>query len=197
MKAENEDEEKDYFLLSDLLPEDKELRKHLQLKKLEHVLQVHEKERNDLEFKRNCFFCRLAFEGCHSKLLDHMAFDHNFSVGQPANLVYINQLLDILEEKLNNLVCIYCEKVFKSRDVLKEHMRKKNHKKINPRNAAYDKFYLVNYLEFGKKWEVLDKPFEEEDLPNGFDSDHEEAGDENDWSDWRGKFFYLSRAKRG
>lgn len=192
MKMEDADNEADYFLLSDILPEDKELRMHLQHKKLEHVLEVHEKERNNADFKRNCFFCRTEFEGSHSKLLDHMAFDHNFSVGQPANLVYIDELLDILEEKLNNLICIYCEKVFKSRDVLKEHMRKKNHKKINPRNAAYDKYYLVNYLEFGKSWEQAsknheDKPFEEEDLPTGFDSDNEEEeAFENDWSDWRG-----------
>ena len=37
-------------------------------------------------------------------LFDHMAFDHNFSVGQPDNLVYINELLDLLEGKLENLV---------------------------------------------------------------------------------------------
>ncbi len=31
--------------------------------------------------------------------------------------------------------------------VLKEHMRKKFHKSINPHNKAYDKFYINNYLE--------------------------------------------------
>ena len=36
--------------------------------------------------------------------------------------------------------CIYCEKTFKTRDVLKEHMRKKGHKKINPKNVAYDRY---------------------------------------------------------
>ena len=35
-----------------------------------------------------------------------MAFDHNFSVGQPDNLVYINELLDLLEGKLDNLVSV-------------------------------------------------------------------------------------------
>ena len=191
MKLEDEDGEKDFFLLSDLLTEDKELRMHLQMKKLEHVLEIQERERNNTAFKRNCFFCRSTFEGGPSKLLDHMTFDHNFSVGQPHNLVYIDELLDILERRLDDLVCIYCEKVFKSRDVLKEHMRKKNHKKINPRNSTYDKYYLVNYLEFGKSWEHVsrdnsDRPFEEEDLPTGFDSDASDDGAENDWSDWRG-----------
>ena len=70
--------EVDFFLLSDVCAEDKELRMHLQLSKLEHVLAVQEKERNNVEFKRACFFCRMEFEGSHSKLLDHMAFDHNF-----------------------------------------------------------------------------------------------------------------------
>ena len=122
-------------------------------------------------FKRSCFFCRTIFEGSYAKLLDHMAFDHNFSVGQPHNLVYVEELLDVLENKLDNLVCIFCEKVFKNREVLKEHMRKKNHKKINPRNAAYDKYYLINYLEMGKSWEQVarerdyeDKPFEDEGI---------------------------------
>ena len=72
------DPEVDFFLLSDVCAEDKELRMHLQLSKLEHVLAVQEKERNNVEFKRACFFCRMEFEGSHSKLLDHMAFDHNF-----------------------------------------------------------------------------------------------------------------------
>ena len=48
-------------------------------------------------------------------------------------------------------------------------MRKKNHKKINPRDSNYDKYYLVNYLEFGKSWEKSskdksDKPFEVRDI---------------------------------
>ncbi len=144
MRMEGDESETDYFFLSDVQGEDKELRMHLQMKKLEHVLEVQERERRDTSFKKSCFFCRTVFEGSHSKLLDHMAFDHHFSIGQPDNLVYIDELLDILEDKLNGLVCIFCEKVFKSRDVLKEHMRKKNHKKINPRNASYDKYYLVS-----------------------------------------------------
>lgn len=183
-KMEGEDCEQDYFLLSDNLTEDKELRLHLQLKRLEHVVEVQEKERNNANFRRNCFFCRTVFDGnqAQAQLLDHMAFDHNFSVGKPHNLVYVEELLDILEDKLNCLVCIYCEKVFKSREVLKEHMRKKNHKKINPRNPDYDKFYMINYLEMGETWKQdrrardnEDKPFEDEDLPSGFDSDKSDS----------------------
>lgn len=33
-------------------------------------------------------------------------------------------------------------------------MRKKLHKRINPENKEYDRFYIVNYLEMGKTWKV-------------------------------------------
>lgn len=183
-KVNNKTDE-NFYLLSDVIEEDKQLRIQLQMQRLEYVLDVHERERKDTSFSRQCLFCRTMFEGQYSKLFDHMAFDHNFSVGQPDNLVFVNELLDVLEYKLENLFCIFCENKFKSRDVLKEHMRKKSHKKINPKNKAYDKFYLVNYLEFGKNWETVSKErdFEEDELPTGFDSDEE---NENDWSDWRG-----------
>ena len=55
----------------------------------------------------------------------------------------------------DSLYCIYCEKLFKDRNVLKEHMRKKLHKRINPDNKEYDQFYTVNYMEMGKNWKVI------------------------------------------
>ena len=100
-----------------------------------------------------------------------MAFDHNFNVGQPNNLVFVNEFLDAVEEKLEQLVCLYCEGVFKSREVLKEHMRKKMHKKLNPKNKAWDRFYLVNYLEFGKSWEDFVREEPEEEPPPGWGGD--------------------------
>lgn len=54
---------------------------------------------------------------------------------------------------LISLQCLYCERTFRDHTTLKEHMRKKLHKKINPKNKSYDKFYVINYLEFGKSWE--------------------------------------------
>ena len=130
------------------------------------MLAVQEDERNDTTFSRGCLFCRQVFTK-HRQLFDHMAFDHNFSVGQPDNLVYVRKFLDLIEEKLEALLCLHCEKVFKSRDVLKEHMRKKQHKQLNPRNTVWDQFYLVNYLEFGRNWE--DAAREEEEPTTGWD----------------------------
>lgn len=36
-------------------------------------------------------------------------------------------------------------------------MRKKLHKRINPANSEYDRFYIVNYLEVGKSWRAIEK----------------------------------------
>lgn len=42
--------------------------------------------------------------------------------------------------------CIYCENVFCDRNALMEHMRRRNHREVNPKNDYYDKFYIINYL---------------------------------------------------
>jgi hypothetical protein len=52
----------------------------------------------------------------------------------------------------DSLHCLFCNKVFKNQTVLKEHMRKKQHKTINPKDTEFDKFYIINYLEMGKNW---------------------------------------------
>jgi hypothetical protein len=36
-------------------------------------------------------------------------------------------------------------------------MRKKKHFKINSKDTAYDRFYMINYLEPGKDWKALEK----------------------------------------
>lgn len=177
-------EEREFSLLSDIVPEDRQLRQQLQIDRLEQVLKIHELENKNKNFCRGCLFCKMTFTE-HASLFDHMAFGHNFSVGQPANLVFVNKFLNILEEKLENLICLFCEKTFKSREVLKEHMRKKAHKKLNPQNKLYDEFYLVNYLEFGKNWEDLSREVageDEDEVTSGF---HVEKDDNYDWSDWK------------
>lgn len=183
-RKEVKSKEEEFFFLSDIVPEDKELRMQLQRERLDQVLAVQETERNDATFNRGCLFCRKNFSEKYCELFNHMAFDHNFSVGQPDNLVFVNQFLDLLEKKLELLCCLFCEKIFKSRDVLKEHMRKKAHKRLNPSNKEYDRFYLVNYLEFGKTWEDVAREGMEDEMPTGWeDSDKE---DDADWNDWRG-----------
>lgn len=56
-----------------------------------------------------------------------------------------------------------------------EHMRKRQHREVNPNNNYYDKFYIINYLELGKKWlEVLAEDIED-NTPHFADSDDEDV----------------------
>ncbi|KAM9815484.1 zinc finger protein 277 [Syngnathus typhle] len=164
-----------YFLLCDVLPEDRALREKLQQRRLEEVLEQQQKEREDRSFRRVCMFCNDEFAGNRSQLLNHMAREHAFSIGLPDNIVYCEELLDTLQSKVDNLQCLYCEKTFKDKLTLKDHMRKKAHRRINATNRQYDRFYIINYLELGKTWEELQAE-DDRELPDDRD---------DDWSDWR------------
>lgn len=107
-----------------------------------------------------------------SSLLNHMAREHSFSIGLPDNIVYCSEFLDTLQDKLDryanrcflftalsfvsrafsfcsprfSLQCLYCEKTFRDKTTLKDHMRKKAHRRISAKNHEYDRFYVINYL---------------------------------------------------
>ncbi|KAI9230163.1 MAG: hypothetical protein DHS80DRAFT_8186, partial [Piptocephalis tieghemiana] len=157
-------------------PTDQDLRSRLQREALERILAVQEKERQagaDMETK--CLFCKYL---SHSRpsLFRHMFSVHNFNIGLPDNLVNVPDYLAVLQAKLDNLQCLYCEKTFTTPAVLRKHMRKKKHFKISSWNRLYDRYYIVNYLEPGKNWQDF-----EADPAN-------ESGDEGggavDWEDW-------------
>ncbi|XP_029053222.1 zinc finger protein 277 [Osmia bicornis bicornis] len=169
-----------YFLLSDCIFEDKTLRDEIHRAKLEWVLTMQAKERTDTDFKRGCIFCRMEFSGLRINYVKHLAQKHNLYLGKPDNLVFIDEFLDKIQSTIENLVCIYCEKLFKDRTVLKEHMRKKLHKRINPNNKEYDKFYINNYLEPGKSWRHKQIYFKEKRA----EDQSSENEDEDTWSDW-------------
>eukprot|EP00696_Hemimastix_kukwesjijk_P009452 gnl/Hemi2/21958_TR7336_c0_g3_i1.p1 gnl/Hemi2/21958_TR7336_c0_g3~~gnl/Hemi2/21958_TR7336_c0_g3_i1.p1 ORF type:complete len:389 (+),score=150.75 gnl/Hemi2/21958_TR7336_c0_g3_i1:188-1354(+) len=132
------------------------------------------RERNDTNFKRKCLFCKKIFKGERGILIAHMFQEHNFNIGHQDNLVNVNEFLDKLQSKIDQLQCIYCEKTFRSYEILKLHMRKKKHFKINARNHDYDRFYLINFLEAGKNWEALQEELDDDD-----DDNLPEA-----WNDW-------------
>ncbi|XP_012062275.1 PREDICTED: zinc finger protein 277 [Atta cephalotes] len=170
-----------YFLLSDCLSEDKTLRDEIHRAKLEWTLAQQEAERADITFKRGCIFCRTEICGSRAVYIKHLYQKHNLYLGKPENLVFVDELLDKIQNNIESLICIYCEGTFKDRMVLKEHMRKKFHKSINPHNKAYDKFYINNYLEPEKTWErkqanLKTKP----DIGGGSENEDEESS----WSDW-------------
>ncbi|XP_063783353.1 zinc finger protein 277 isoform X2 [Pseudophryne corroboree] len=170
----SEDQQENFFLLCDVLPEDRVLREQLQQERLKIILEQQQHERSDTRFQRLCMFCSEEFKGNRSILFNHMNKEHSFNVGLPDNLVYCNELLDTLERKMDNLQCLYCEKKFRDKNTLKDHMRKKQHRKINAQNHEYDQFYIINYLELGKNWEEVQS------------EDDAEIRDTNeqDWSDW-------------
>lgn len=102
-----------------------------------------------------------------------MAREHSFSIGLPDNIVYCKQFLETLQSKLDrsvhpdrdpdpsaqqskclglicppsvSLQCLYCEKTFRDKTTLRDHMRKKSHRRVNAANREYDRFYVINYL---------------------------------------------------
>ncbi|XP_049845994.1 zinc finger protein 277 isoform X1 [Schistocerca gregaria] len=140
------------YVLGAFVEEDKTLREKLQRKRLEAVLACQDRERQDKTFSRECLLCKTHLTGTRANYFNHLATIHNLKIGHPDNLVFTDELIDKLHKTLERLQCLYCEKYFKKRESLKEHMRKKQHKSINPDNKCYDKFYVVNYLELGRNW---------------------------------------------
>lgn len=181
------EEDEKYYLLSDVLPKDKEVRKNLHTKVIEKALTRHQFERSDENFKRGCLYCRHDIEPTtRYGFVEHLYSKHFLQLGKPENLVFIDELIDLLEDKLTKLICIYCEKVFKDRATLKEHMRKKGHKKINPQLKVYDKFFIINY-------KIKDEVVHERKYfsPLAHHNQHKEKFDEenfenddSEWSEW-------------
>lgn len=186
--SKSQDEE--YFLLSDILPEDKELRSNLQQTKLEKLLERHQFEREDKNYIRECLFCRHVSNTTRADYLKHLYEKHNFHIAKPDNLIFIDELISTVASKLEKLQCIFCEGYFKDRTILKEHMRKKGHKRINPDNKEYDKYFLVNYIgdkqnyKFRINSNKLHKNQNQVKKQEEFENDSNVDSDP-EWSEWR------------
>jgi len=178
---DNETEEK-FFLLTDFLPEDAELRQQLNLDKLRKVLDEQQAERYDNQFTRSCLFCQVSLTGNRSDLFKHMSVQHAFNVGNADNIVHAAEFIDTMQDKLDNLVCLFCENQFEDNSKLKDHMKKKGHTGIDPKNTQYDRFYVINYLDPGKNWkELQDEPeYEKEDSY----AEEEDIYNPKVWEDW-------------
>uniref|UniRef100_A0A7E4W6X2 C2H2-type domain-containing protein n=1 Tax=Panagrellus redivivus TaxID=6233 RepID=A0A7E4W6X2_PANRE len=172
-----------YYQLSEEIPEDYSLRQRLAMRRLEEALSCQQRERDEVSFSMQCIFCRYVARGNRAKLIHHLYMIHHLNLGSPDNLVFVHEYLEHLREKLLRNECIYCEKVFSDRNVLMDHMRKRNHREVNPKNDYYDKFYIINYLELGKRWlDVLAEDFEDT-MPSFQDSDDEE--EDLEWHEWQ------------
>ncbi|XP_033251764.1 zinc finger protein 277-like [Drosophila miranda] len=188
-----------YYLLCDILPQDYELRKRLREERLKTALERHHFELTDRNFSKECHFCRTVIKGLRADYLDHLFDKHFLLVGKPEKMVYVDELLDQLEANLNQLICLYCEKVFKDRTTLKEHMRKKGHKRINPNRREYDKYFLINYnrvpapatrkQQHQKRRQPtgsVSADMENMDFDKHFARPDSEGEHDSDWSDWAG-----------
>lgn len=114
-----------YYLLCDVSVKDHEIRQQLREKRLNLALAQHQFERTDNSFERDCLFCRDIIKTSRYAFIEHLYNKHFLQLGMPENLVFIDDLISTVELNLNELKCIFCEKTFKDRSVLKEHMRKK------------------------------------------------------------------------
>lgn len=195
-----------YYLLCDVLPQDNELRQILRKKCLELALTQYQSERTDQVFERNCLFCRDVIKSTRSTYVEHLFSKHFLQLGKPENLVFIDELIDTVQQKLESLVCLFCEKTFKDRPTLKEHMRKKGHKRINPDNKNYDRFFLIHYqnksnnsrdhqhqqrqrMKQEDKIQKSLKKVQPKKKPDQLEGGHNFDGDSDSntsWSDWEG-----------
>uniref|UniRef100_A0A183C610 C2H2-type domain-containing protein n=1 Tax=Globodera pallida TaxID=36090 RepID=A0A183C610_GLOPA len=170
-----------YFLMNERVKE--------AMRRLEEALACQQRERDDAIFSIQCIFCRYTARGNRAKIIHHLYTIHHLNLGSPDNLVFVTEYIEHLREILLRNECIYCEKTYADRNILMEHMRKKNHREVNPKNNYYDKFYIINYLELGKRWlDVLAEDFEDT-MPTFVDSDEEE--EEDSWHEWQALFNFF------
>ncbi|KAI8834838.1 hypothetical protein BJ741DRAFT_238630 [Chytriomyces cf. hyalinus JEL632] len=136
---------------------DLEIRKVMHKNKLNEILAIQTSAIAHPPPPRKCIFCKLTPES-HSSLFIHMRTEHGFHIGSPLNLAYVDEFLTVLERKMGvEGKCIYCEGVFPDTVVLRKHMRKKKHFRVNPWNLNYDRFYVLNYADFeGRRWRDLE-----------------------------------------
>ncbi|CAK5012968.1 unnamed protein product [Meloidogyne enterolobii] len=78
------------------------------------------------------------------------------------------EYIEHLRDKMTRNECIYCEKTFADRITLMDHMRKKNHKEVNPKNNYYDKDTMPSFMDSDEEeedsWEEFEQDNTDEDL---------------------------------
>lgn len=127
------------------------IRQELHTKMLNTLLERHLIERTTVHKRpRGCLFC-LEQAPNMRELFDHMYRVHRFNIGLLDNLIYADCFLNELDEMLKlKKQCIYCLEVFRNGTCLRKHLKSKNHYKIDSKDARWDKYYLVNYVNLSK-----------------------------------------------
>ncbi|ODQ50795.1 hypothetical protein SAICODRAFT_163203 [Saitoella complicata NRRL Y-17804] len=116
-------------------------------RKLDEVLKYQQHERTTIsKLPHPCIFCPRTLSD-RAVFFSHTFDEHYFNIGLPDNLVYIDELLTMLRQKIQGNICICCEQPFRTRNELGEHLLSRNHARIDTKNSVYDKFYVINYAE--------------------------------------------------
>lgn len=131
-----------------------------------------QERRHEAKQPKNCPFCSNIFIDRY-ELFRHMQLIHRFNIGDPYNLVFVDEYLNLIHKKLDGNICVYCDHVFRDSSALRKHMRTKQHYKIHPKNHIYDQFYILTYQP--NNMSVIDKQD---------DQDDDQDTQEDSWSDW-------------
>ncbi|KAJ1511271.1 hypothetical protein HMI54_014546 [Coelomomyces lativittatus] len=130
-----------------------------------------------------CMVCPSKLETRHQVFM-HLIQDHDVQLGRPEHIVYVTQFLDYLTSQVNQLICIYCQHVFKDRRTLLHHLRKKKHLRIPALDARYDGFYWSPYSTSTTSSLDLERNEDVTEERGVSDLDEEEEDEEERWSDW-------------
>lgn len=66
----------------------------------EWILAQQAAERADTSFKRGCIFCRTEICGSRAEYIKHLYQKHNLYLGKPENLVFVDEFLDKIQNKI-------------------------------------------------------------------------------------------------
>lgn len=137
-------------------PSEIQIRKVLHKMRLDRVMAQFEYERTHVNTDVKCLFCNETYTGTWHQYLQWLFERHAFNPGRPTNLVYIEELVNYLRTQLQNNTCIHCGQRLPNQKQLRQHMKKRPHDKI-PNQKQFDRYYMVNYLEEGAKWQDIER----------------------------------------
>uniref|UniRef100_A0A8C2KNH1 Zinc finger protein 277 n=1 Tax=Cyprinus carpio TaxID=7962 RepID=A0A8C2KNH1_CYPCA len=133
------------------------------------LLDQQQKERDDTTSHRSCMFCIEEFTGNRWPTTKYIYLNYIYIYTNTYLLQqkYVNEFLDTLKWKLENMQCLYCEKTFRDKTTLKYHMRIKR-QKLRLRSMKSLCWAVVMLQELGKTWEEVQSEddrelFEDED----------------------------------
>ena len=137
-------------------PDEIRLRQFLHKMRLDGIMRQFEYERTHVNENVKCLFCNETFTGTWHQYLQWLFERHAFNPGRPTNLVFIGELVEWLRSQLESNTCIHCGQRLPNQKLLRQHMKKRPHDKI-PNQKQFDRYYMVNYLEEGSKWQDIEK----------------------------------------